>query len=476
MIDSVSNHAGGVADLRNARRKPAAQSSDRLPPYAEEAERGVLGCMLLSPSDCISQCIEKFKEGPEAFYDLRHQTIYMAMLEMQDSGEPIDIITIQQFLKDRKLLEQIGGITYLNALQDSVPSSANVSYYADIVHEKYVLRKLIQNCSDIVGKAYEHEGDLDALIDEAEADILKVGNYKLQGVSRSSKEFVGEAIGMMEKYLASGGGVCGIPTGFTDLDKLTCGMMPKDMIVIAARPSMGKTSLAMNIVEHVAIELKQPVGVFSLEMSGEMLMLRALCSRARVNLNNVRRGYIVESDFPKIAAASRELSDAPIHIDDTGGLTISQLRAKARRMVQQHKVKLFVIDYMQLLHAPAKGRDDGRQQEITRISSGIKEMAKELGVPVIVLSQLNRDMEKGAGKTSKPRKPRISDLRESGSIEQDADLIGLLYRDNEDETSNVVNLLIGKQRNGPTGDIELAFLKEYTRYENAAKITGEDVP
>jgi replicative DNA helicase len=272
----------------------------------------------------------------------------------------------------------------------------------------------------------------------------------------------------------------GIGTGFTEFDKMTSGMHGGEMIVIAARPSMGKTSLAMNIAEHVAIEQRLPVGVFSLEMTSESLVLRMLCSRSRVNLRNVREGFLAERDFPKLTGAAGKLANAPLFIDDSSGLSILQLRAKARRMHQQYGVKLFVIDYLQLLHSTSR-RAENRQQEIADISNGIKSLAKELAVPVIVLSQLNRELER-----EKNRKPRMSDLRESGAIEQDADLIGLLYKPNADdedsggtavaEDAAAVNLLIAKQRNGPTGDVHLTFLKSFTRFESAAKVSDDDIP
>jgi replicative DNA helicase len=270
----------------------------------------------------------------------------------------------------------------------------------------------------------------------------------------------------------------GIGTGFVDLDKMTSGLHEGEMIVIAARPSMGKTSLAMNVAEHVALEQKLPVGVFSLEMTSESLIMRMLCSRSRVNLRNIRDGFLAERDFPKLTGAAGKLANAPLFIDDTSGLSILQMRAKARRMWQQYGIKLFVVDYLQLLHSTAR-RAENRQQEIADISSGIKSLAKELKVPVIVLSQLNREMEK-----DKNRKSRLSDLRESGSIEQDADLVGLLYKassgDEEESPSDQdaipVNLLVAKQRNGPTGDVHLTFLKSYTRFESAAKISNDDVP
>jgi replicative DNA helicase len=430
----------------------------------------------------MGQCIEKLKDGgSEVFYDLRHQTIYELMAAMYDQRQAIDIITLQQKLKDKGLLEQIGGITYLASLQDAVPSAANLSYYLDIVGEKFLLRRMIVICTEAVGKVYEFEGEVDALLDEVERDVLKIAESRAQTGTASVKELVGKAILTVENYFDRKGVLNGLGTGFVDLDRMTDGLHGAEMIVIAARPSMGKTSLAMNVVEHVVLELGQPVGVFSLEMSAESLILRMLCSIARVNLRSIREGFMHESDFPKLTSAAGKLAKSKLLIDDSAGLSILQLRARARRMHQQHGIKLFVIDYLQLVHSTARRSQDNRQQEIADISSGIKALAKELNVPVIVLAQLNRELEK-----DKSRKPRLSDLRESGAIEQDADLVGLLYKpssgDDEDgappeEADGLpVNLLIAKQRNGPTGDINLTFLKSYTRFESAAKVSDEDMP
>jgi replicative DNA helicase len=302
----------------------------------------------------------------------------------------------------------------------------------------------------------------------------------VQSQTSTIKDLVKKAINTIEDFHQRQGMLTGVGTGFTDLDKMTSGFHAGEMIVIAARPSMGKTSLAMNIAEHVALDLRLPVGVFSLEMTSESLVLRMLCSRSRVNLRNVRDGFLAERDFPKLTGAAGKLANAPLFIDDTSGLSILQLRAKARRMHQQYDIKLFVIDYLQLLHSTAR-RAENRQQEIADISNGIKSLAKELDVPVIVLSQLNRELER-----EKNRKPRLSDLRESGAIEQDADVVGLLYKPSSDEDESgvappeedavPVNLLIAKQRNGPTGDVSLTFLKSYTRFESAAKVSDEDVP
>lgn len=484
MIDSIADSAVAAVDLKKVRRRRAAavetSRTDRLPPHAPEAEQGVLGCILLSPNDCLGQCIEKLKAGAEVFYDLRHQTIYGALTEMYDHREAIDVITVQQRLKDRQLLEQTGGIAYLNSLPDAVPSAANLTYYLDIVLEKHLLRRMIQTCTHVVGRVYDYEGDVDALLDEVERDVLHISESRVQGGIEPVKSLVQKAIGTVENYFSRQGVLGGVATGFVDLDRMTDGLHGGEMIVIAARPSMGKTSLAMNIAEHVALQHQLPVGVFSLEMTAEALILRMLCCHARVNLRNIREGFMTEADFPKLTNAASRLSNAPLFIDDTPGLSILQLRARARRLWQQHRIQLFVVDYLQLLNSTARRSQENRQQEIADISSGIKALAKELNVPVIVLSQLNRELER-----DKNRKPRLSDLRESGAIEQDADLVGLLYKpSSEDDDGGAaeepdgvpVNLLIAKQRNGPTGDVHLTFLKPFTRFESAAKVSEQDLP
>jgi replicative DNA helicase len=492
MIDSVSDPApggSGVAstDLKRTRRQKgerhasgAVANVDRLPPHDPQMEMGVLGCCLLEPNQCVGECIEKLKDnGKDAFYDLRHQTIYETLSTMFNSRAPIDLITVQQNLKDRQLLDQVGGIAYLSQLQDAVPSAANLSYYLEKLLEKFLLRKLIQTCTGVVGRIYDFDGDVEELLDEVEKEVLHVNESREQNEVKDVKKLVNEALVTIEHFFNRKGELSGIATGFADLDKMTDGLHGGEMIIIAARPSMGKTSLAMNVAEHVALELGLPVGVFSLEMSAASLILRMLCSLARVNMRSIRDGFMSEADFPKLMSASGRLAGAKLMIDDTAGLSILQLRARARRMHQQHGIKLFVVDYLQLLNSTARRAQENRQQEIADISSGIKALAKELNVPVIVLSQLNRELEK-----DKSRKPRLSDLRESGSIEQDADLVGLLYKPDagdEDESPQesdgvAVNFLIAKQRNGPTGDVNLTFLKPYTRFESAAKFSDDDVP
>jgi len=485
MIDSVATEAAAAApDLKKSRRQKLAAANptqvDRLPPHALEAEMGVLGCIFLSPNDTLGDCIEKFRAGGDVFYDLRHRLIYELLVTMYDQKEAIDLVTVPQRLKDRNQLEAVGGLAYLLSLPDAVPSAANLSYYADIVREKHLLRRMIQTCTSVVSRVYEHEGEVDALLDEVERDVLHISEERAETDTQTIKELVKKAITTIEDFHQRQGMLTGLATGFPDFDRMTSGLRGGEMIVIAARPSMGKTSLAMNIAEHVALEERLPVAVFSLEMTAESLVLRMLCSRSRVNLRSIRDGFLAERDFPKLTGAAGKLSGSPLFVEDSPALSILQLRAKARRMHQQHGIKLFVIDYLQLLHSTAR-RAENRQQEIADISNGIKALAKELDVPVIVLSQLNREVEK-----ERNRKPRLSDLRESGAIEQDADVVALLYKpssgDDDDSSGGAepeavpVNLLIAKQRNGPTGEVPLTFLKGYTRFESAAKVSAEDVP
>jgi replicative DNA helicase len=470
----------GGEDLADARRRRRRSSGglDRVPPHSLEAERGVLGCLLIDPVENIGHCLERLKSGSECFYDLRHQELYDVLVEMYDAKEGIDLLTVQQRLKDKGRLEALGGLEFLMSLPDATPSPLNLPYYVDIVREKHMLRRMVRTCAAVVEKVYDPEqaGDVESLMDEVEKDILRIGEEATDQVEKGIKDLVHDAIAQIEKFHQQAGMTTGVPTGFPDLDKMTTGMHGSEMIVIAARPSMGKTSLAMNIVEHVALEMGMPVGVFSLEMSSESLVLRMLCSRAKVNLRNVREGFLAERDFPKLTTAASKMAKAPLFIDDTGGLSVLQLRAKARRMWQQHQIKLFVIDYLQLLKSTAT-RADNRQQEIADISNGIKALAKELNVPVIVLAQLNRELEKREAGAA----PKLSDLRESGAIEQDADLVGMLYRpkmeaddaDGGDNAGVPVNLLIAKQRNGPTGDVNLTFMKAYTRYESVARVSDD---
>ena len=479
-IPSISE-AAERPDLKNARRRrvPDSTSIDRLPPASHEAEQGVLGCILLK-SECVSECVEVLKDGKECFYDLRHGTIFEAMVKLWDERKKVDLVTLQQQLKDAQLLDQVGGLTYLMCLPQQTPSAENLSYYLAILKEKYLLRKTLQTCTGVVARIYDHEGDVDGLMDEIDRDMSKLTGSRVVSAKKTAQQLVATSIARVDEYYNRKGAVGGLETGFIDLDKMTDGLHAGELIVIAGAPSGGKTSLAMNIAEHVVLEQKLPVGVFSLEMTAESLMLRSMCSLAEVNLRNIREGFLAERDLPKLTGAAGKLSRAPIWIDDETGISSMQLRAKARRMVQDHGVKLFVVDYLQLLHAILNGRRmTDRRNEVTECSQQMKMMAKELGVPVIVLSQLTRE-----GYADKETKPGMWMLKESSDLEAAADLIGILYRpasDNEDEDAAhqdavPMKLAICKQRNGPTGDVDLTFFRSYTRFCDAAKISDEDVP
>jgi replicative DNA helicase len=452
----------------------SAQDIHRSPPHSAEAEQGVLGSMLLSPRDVIAECVERINE--EYFYIPAHQTVYNVLVELWNAGQAIDLITFTQVLRDRNLLDAIGGPSLVTSLYTFVPTAANVDYYLAIVRDKYILRQIIAAATESVRRAYEEQDEVNNLLDEVEQKIFAVGEDRFKGQLLSMKDQVMEAIESIEKLYERKGGITGISSGFVEFDRMTSGLHPAEMIVIAARPSMGKTALAMNIAEHVAINEKLPVGVFSLEMSSQQLVQRLLCSRARVNLQKVRDGFLAERDFPSLTAAASKLAEAKIFIDDSAGLSILELRAKARRLKAQQDVQLLIIDYLQLLRSTSRRAQDNRQLEISEISAGIKGLAKELKIPVIVVAQLNRQPEARTG-----GKPRLSDLRESGSIEQDADLVGLLvrpeiYEEDEEarqEKSGEAELIIAKQRNGPVGEIPLTFLKEFTRFEDRARNVTE---
>jgi len=476
--------AGNGADRGSAGRREervfpnsptgSAQDIHRAPPHSVEAEQGVLGSMLISPRDAIAEVVEKI--NAEYFYVPAHQTIYDALVELWNAGQAIDLITFTQVLRDRNLLETIGGAPFVTSLFTFVPTAANVAYYLGIVRDKYILRQIIAASTESVRRAYEEQDEVSELLDEVEQKIFAVGEDRFKGQMLSMKDQVMEAIESIEKLYERKGGITGISSGFIEFDRMTSGLHPAEMIVIAARPSMGKTALAMNIAEHVAINEKLAVGVFSLEMSSQQLVQRLLCSRARVNLQKVRDGFLGERDFPSLTAAASKLAEAKIFIDDSASLTILELRAKARRLKAQQDIQLIIVDYLQLLRSTSRRAQDNRQLEISEISAGLKGLAKELKIPVIVVAQLNRQPEQRTG-----GKPRLSDLRESGSIEQDADLVGLLVRpemyeeDDEarQEKSGEAELIIAKQRNGPVGEIPLTFLKEFTRFEDRARNVAE---
>ena len=469
----------GAADGRT----PAANGSyspssspdiHRTLPHSLEAEQGVLGSMLISPTDVIGDCVERINAA--YFYQPAHATIYELLVEAWTAQRPADVITLTQILRDRNLLEAVGGPSFITHLFTFTPTAANASYYLEIVREKYVLRQIISSCTECAARAYDEQGEVNTLLDEVEQKVLAINENRFKNSVPGMKEQVMEAIESIEKLYERRGAITGLSTGFKNLDQMTNGLHPAEMTVIAARPSMGKTAFAMNIAEHVAVNSKHPVAIFSLEMSSQQLVQRLLCSRAKVNLGKVRDGFLSERDFPNLTTAASKLAESQIFIDDTAGLSILELRAKARRFKQMHDIQLIVIDYLQLLRSTSRRGQENRQIEIAEISSGIKALAKELKIPIIVLAQLNRNPEARAG-----GKPRLSDLRESGSIEQDADLVGLLVRseyyaedeEQREETKGEAELIIAKQRNGPVGEVKLTFLKEYTRFEDRADVPGQ---
>ncbi len=399
---------------------------------------------------------------------------------MWDAQKPIDIITLTEALRGRNQLDQVGGPAFITQLFTFLPTAANAGYYLEIVEEKHTLREIIRVCTEYASRSYEEQDNVAGLLDDVEGRIFEIAQERFKAKSIGMKEHVMAAISSIQDLYERRGGITGLATGFTDFDKMTDGLHGSEMIVIAARPSMGKTALAMNIAEHVAVDQKKPVAVFSLEMSAQQLVQRLLCSRARVNLGRVRDGFLSERDFPALTSAASKLAESKIFIDDSAGISILELRAKARRLKSQHGIEAIFIDYLQLLRSTSRRAQDNRQIEIAEISSGLKALAKELSIPIVVLAQLNRNPEQRAG-DSKGR-PRLSDLRESGSIEQDADLVGLLvreeyYADNDEEKKEAegkATLIIAKQRNGPVGDVPLTFLKEFTRFETRAAQADSD--
>ena len=441
-----------------------------------DAEKAVLGAMMLDPQDAGSQALARLLE--EHFYYAPHQVIFREIKTLMDAMQAVDDITLVQRLQDKNLLEEIGGRAYLVELLNHVPTASHAEHYLDIVEEKFLLRRLIGTAHEIITRSFEQQDDVKEWVDQVEQEIFNITAERTTQGPVPVSEIVGKAFTLVEN-IYNKQGMTGLATGFRDLDRITGGLHPGNVFVIAARPSMGKTSLAMNIAEHVTVDQKIPAGVFSLEMSAEELVKRMLCSRAKVNLSAVTNGFLGENRFKDLTDTASELMKAPLYIDDSPGLTIHQVRARARRMKTRHGIQILVIDYMQLMRAPSRRADSSRQVEIADISAGVKALAKELSIPIIVLSQLNRQPEQREG-----GKPRLSDLRESGSIEQDADVVGLLVRpemhadsdEEKAETKGKATLIIAKQRNGPTGDIDFTFRGEYTRFENAARIDEGDIP
>ncbi len=446
----------------------------RLLPQAPDAERGVLSSFLLAPREIGGLCAEKQIKS-EHFHLPAHAQIYATLLELWDGNKPIDFITLTQLLRDRGQLDQVGGAAFVTELFTFLPTAANAGFYVEILQEKYTLREIIKVCTEYAARSYDEQDDVPNLLDAVEAQISAIAQDRFKDKTASMKDQVMHAIQAIEDLYERRGAITGLPTGLAELDKMLDGLHKAEMIVIAARPSMGKTALAMNIAEYIALEAKLPVAVFSLEMSTSQLVQRLLCSRARVNLGSVRNGFLAERDFPALTAAASKLAESKIFIDDTPGLSILELRAKSRRLKSQHDIQAIFIDYLQLLRSTSRRAQDNRQLEIAEISSGLKSLSKELNLPIVVLAQLNRNPEQRSG-DSKGR-PRLSDLRESGSIEQDADVVALLvreeyYAENEEdkkESEGKATLIIAKQRNGPVGDVPLTFLKEFTRFENRAR-------
>jgi len=434
----------------------------KIPPQNLEAESSVLGGILLE-NDAINQVCEILRA--EDFYRESHRKIFRAMIEITDRNEPVDLITLSDFLKGKNELEAVGGSAYLAALADFVPTAANISYYAKIVREKAILRSLITTATEIATRGYEEQGNVEEFLDSAEKVIFDISEKKIKAAFMAVGDMITDTLKTIDKLYQRKEMVTGVPTGYEDLDKLTAGLQPADLIIIAGRPGMGKTAFALNMATNAAYS-GIGAAIFSLEMAKEQLVLRMLCSEARVNSSKVRSGYLGERDFPQLAKAAGRLHEAPIYIDDTPAISVLELRAKARRLLRDRskKVGLIVVDYLQLMRG--MGNASNREQEISEISRSWKALAKELNVPVIALSQLNRKVEDRTG-----RKPQMSDLRESGAIEQDADVIMFIYREevydkSNDDVKGKAEVIVEKQRNGPTGTITLTFIGEYTRFEN----------
>jgi replicative DNA helicase len=437
-------------------------SSGLMPPQNLDAEQAVLGTVLLQDKSVL-KIVEVI--SPEDFYRDAHKTIYRAMLDLFERHEPHDLITVNNLLGDRNKLEEVGGAAYLASLTDIIPFAGTLVHYAEIIRKKSVLRQLIHTTSEVAARCYDTQEDIGTLVDDAEKTIFEIAQAKKRQGFQPMSDIVPKAFDRITKLFDRQEHITGVATGYDELDKMTAGMQPADLIILAGRPSMGKTALAMNIVQHAAIVEKIPVAVFSLEMSMEQLALRMLCSVGRIDSQRIRTGRLQEKDWPALTRATGILTEAPIHIDDTAGITVLEMRAKVRRLKSEHDLGMVVVDYLQLMQGRAQ--NENRTQEISDISRSLKAMAKELDVPVIALSQLNRGLESRTDK-----RPQLSDLRESGAIEQDADVIGFIYRDEvynkaeDNPNRGIAEIIIGKQRNGPTGTVKLTFLGQYTTFES----------
>ncbi len=440
-------------------------SSHKLPPQNVEAEQSVLGGILIE-NEAVNKVMEILTA--DDFYRDAHSRIFNALISLSERDEPADLITLTNELRKIDQLDSIGGASYLASLIDSVPTAANIEYYAKIVKEKAILRKLIQTSTEIITQSYQDRGDVEGFLDEAERAIFEISEKRVKPSFYSIRDIVKESFKTIERLFEKKELVTGVPSGFKELDRLTAGFHASDLIIVAGRPSMGKTALCLNISQYAAIEKRIPVAIFSLEMSKEQLVIRMLCSEAQVEGTRLRTGFLTESDWPKLTLAAGNLSDAPIFIDDSAAISVLELRAKARRLKGEHGLGMLIIDYLQLMKG--RTRVESRQQEISEISRSLKALAKELNIPVIAVSQLSRKTEERTG-----NRPQLSDLRESGAIEQDADLILFLYRDEvynrseDNPNKGKAELIIGKQRNGPIGKIDLAFLDKFTTFKELYK-------
>ncbi|MFH1857959.1 MAG: replicative DNA helicase [Candidatus Omnitrophota bacterium] len=447
---------------------PADLLLDRVPPQNIEAEMALLGSMLLE-EDAIGQVIETIQEN--SFYKDAHKRIFSAILQIYQQGHSVDLVTLTDRLKKEGSLEEVGNVSYLTSLASFVPTAANVEHYARIVREKHILRSLIQTATQIATASYEGSEEASLLLDKAESMIFDIALHGAAKTFTPIKELVRDSFETIETLYQRKVHVTGAATGFSDLDAQTAGLQPSELIVLAGRPSMGKSSLAMCIAEHVALEEKKGVAIFSLEMSKEHLVLRMLCSHARVEIQKVRTGFVPEKAWPDLSTAAGRLAEAPIFIDDSPDISALELRSRARRLKARFDIQMIVVDYLQLMRSHM--RSDNRQQEISEISRSLKALARELSIPVLAVSQLSRAPER-----REDFRPRLSDLRESGAIEQDADLVLLLFREDyyktlplEDPNRGTAELIIAKQRNGPTDTLRLAFLKEFSRFESLSRRT-----
>ncbi|KMJ60422.1 DNA helicase [Bacillus sp. LL01] len=446
---------------------------NRIPPQNIEAEQAVIGAIFLEPS---SLTLASELVMPDDFYRASHQKIYDCMLNLSDRGEPVDLVTVTSELANLKLLEEVGGVSYLSDIAGSVPTAANIEYYAKIVEEKSILRRLIRTATNIAQEGYSREDEVAGLLNEAEKQILEVSQRKNSGVFQNIKDVLVKTYDNIETLHNRKGEVTGIETGFTELDKMTAGFQRNDLIIIAARPSVGKTAFALNIAQNVATKARENVAIFSLEMGAEQLVMRMLCAEGNINAQNLRTGQLTAEDWSKLTMAMGSLSNAGIYIDDTPGIRVSEIRSKCRRLRQESGLGMILIDYLQLIQGSGRGGGENRQQEVSEISRSLKALARELEVPVIALSQLSRGVEQRQDK-----RPMMSDIRESGSIEQDADIVGFLYRDDyydkESENKNIIEIILAKQRNGPVGTVSLAFVKEYNKFVNLERrFDDESVP